>query len=206
MWMSLKAKLCILKNYTLLLLGPSPFEHWLKSYLYITERPLCFLLFTTRSPSSSPIPSSLCSLLCCTPPPPPGPERRPAALCPLHLAPRVALSLSPPPVLPALVAPHPSTSGRCLEQPPRCPSGTPAPPAALRLAACFPSSFSLFPATMRCYKTGSSLFSPAVLPSSSLHDTEPPPLIPHRNPPQPHCRDPIPLALCFLTSSPSSPA
>jgi hypothetical protein len=31
LWMNLKAKLCILKNYTLLLLGPSPFEHWLES-------------------------------------------------------------------------------------------------------------------------------------------------------------------------------
>jgi hypothetical protein len=40
--MSLKVKLCILKNYTLLLLGPSPFEHWLESYLYIIGRPPAF--------------------------------------------------------------------------------------------------------------------------------------------------------------------
>jgi hypothetical protein len=54
---SLKEKLCILKNYTLLLLGPSPFELWCESYLYFIVRPLCFLLFTTKSPSSSPNPS-----------------------------------------------------------------------------------------------------------------------------------------------------
>jgi hypothetical protein len=43
-------------------------------------------------------------------------------LCaPLHLAPRVALSLLPPPALPALVAPRSSTSGRRPKRPPRCP-------------------------------------------------------------------------------------
>jgi hypothetical protein len=58
--MNLKAKLCILKNYTLLLLGPSPFEHWCESCPCFTVRPLSFLLFTTgssvfllESPSSS---------------------------------------------------------------------------------------------------------------------------------------------------------
>jgi hypothetical protein len=55
--MNLKEKLCILKNYTLLLLDPSPFEHWLESYLYITVRSLCFLLFATGSSIVFPEPS-----------------------------------------------------------------------------------------------------------------------------------------------------
>jgi hypothetical protein len=46
---SLKAKLCILKNYTFLLLGPSSFEQWCESYLCFTVRPLSFLLFTVKS-------------------------------------------------------------------------------------------------------------------------------------------------------------
>jgi hypothetical protein len=48
--MNLKAKLCILKNYTLLLLGPSPFEHWLERYLCFTVESLCFSVFAIRSP------------------------------------------------------------------------------------------------------------------------------------------------------------
>jgi hypothetical protein len=39
---SLKAKLYILKNHTLLLLGPSSFEHWFKSYQIITVGSLHF--------------------------------------------------------------------------------------------------------------------------------------------------------------------
>jgi hypothetical protein len=47
--MNLKAKLYILKNHTLLLLGPSLFEHWFESYLCITVKSLSFLNFATRS-------------------------------------------------------------------------------------------------------------------------------------------------------------
>jgi hypothetical protein len=47
--MNLKAKLYILKNHTLLLLSPSPMEHWLESYLCFTEGSLPFSEFAFRS-------------------------------------------------------------------------------------------------------------------------------------------------------------
>jgi hypothetical protein len=60
--MNLKAKWCIMINYTLLLLGPSPFELWCESCPCFTVRPLSFLVFTTGSSifllesPSSPVP------------------------------------------------------------------------------------------------------------------------------------------------------
>jgi hypothetical protein len=44
--MNLKAKLQILINPTLLLLGPSLLELWFESYLDITVESLCFWEFT----------------------------------------------------------------------------------------------------------------------------------------------------------------
>jgi hypothetical protein len=61
--MSLKAKLSILKNHTFLLLGPSPFEHWFKSYQIITVGSLHFCDIAPRSSiisHESPISSALC--------------------------------------------------------------------------------------------------------------------------------------------------
>jgi hypothetical protein len=76
--MSLKAKLYILKNPTLLLLGPSSFEHWFKSYLCITVGSLSFLKIATGSSFVYLPPSSSVSSLRrrrsgqpCAPPPPP---------------------------------------------------------------------------------------------------------------------------------------
>jgi hypothetical protein len=73
--MNLKSKLCILKNYTLLLLGPSPFELWCESCPCFTVRPLSFLLFTTGSSifllesPSSPVPLPRTRDSCHRPPP-----------------------------------------------------------------------------------------------------------------------------------------
>jgi hypothetical protein len=74
---SLKAKLCILKNYTFLLLGPSSFEQWCESCYCFTVRPLSFLLFKAgssvfllESPSSSAFTAARACRL-----PPAAPER-----------------------------------------------------------------------------------------------------------------------------------
>jgi hypothetical protein len=95
--MNLKAKLYILKNHTLLLLGPSPFEHWLESYLYITEGSVLFSEIAFRSSIVF-----LGSLISCASarardPPPPAASRAPAALHHPDPAPRVALPLLPSP-------------------------------------------------------------------------------------------------------------
>jgi hypothetical protein len=118
--MHLKAKLCILKNYTPFLLGPSPFEHWLESYKYVTVRPLCFLLFATESPIVFPEPPISSTPLRARVAPAAGHPRAPVAL---RLAPRVARSLLPPPALPSLAVPRSSTSGRRPERLPRRPVG-----------------------------------------------------------------------------------
>jgi hypothetical protein len=110
--MNLKAKLCILKNYALLLLGPSPFEHWLESYLFITVRPLSFLLFATGSSIVFPEPPISSAPLRVRVTPAVSRPRAPAPLRHPDLAPCVALSLLPPPALPSLAVPHSSTSGR----------------------------------------------------------------------------------------------
>jgi hypothetical protein len=47
--MNLKEKLWSLKNYTLLLLGPSPFAHWFKSYKLFTVKSLYFFCFANQS-------------------------------------------------------------------------------------------------------------------------------------------------------------
>jgi hypothetical protein len=72
LWMSLKAKLSILKNHTFLFLGPSPFEHWFKSYQIIIVGSLHFCDIAPRSSIvflESPISSALCRAcdLCCRP-------------------------------------------------------------------------------------------------------------------------------------------
>jgi hypothetical protein len=47
-----------LKNYALLLFGPSPFEHWFKSYKLFTVRSLFFSDFAKQPPASFVPPSS----------------------------------------------------------------------------------------------------------------------------------------------------
>jgi hypothetical protein len=104
---NLKAKLCILKNYTLLLLGPSPFGLWCESCPCFTVRPLSFLLFTTgssvfllESPSS---PVSLPRAR----DPAAGRPRAPAALRPS--APRSTRRAALPPAARVARAGHPSS-------------------------------------------------------------------------------------------------
>jgi hypothetical protein len=95
-----------------LLLGPSPFGHWLESYLYITVRSLYFLQLQPGPPSSSSslrAPLSLCRARVT---PAAGRPRAPATLRHPDLTPRVALSLLPPPALPSLAVPRSSTLGR----------------------------------------------------------------------------------------------
>jgi hypothetical protein len=128
--MNLKAKLYILKNHTLLLLGPSPFEHWFKSYLCITVGSVYFYEFANQSSSSSSVPRAPLPLprvrdLCRRPIPellqttPPSPR------------PRVTVLLLPPPPPPPLATPRPATSGRRCRAAATHPSGTPVPLAVL---------------------------------------------------------------------------
>jgi hypothetical protein len=176
--MSLKAKLCILKNYTLLLLGPSPFEHWLKSYLYITERPLCFLLFYNQVPFvfPNPVPLSVFSSAA---------RRRPrpalsAALqlcAPLHLAPRVALFLLSPPALPAQAALIPPRRADAPSGRHAAPSGMPAPPAVLRWLCDLPVPFLLSYKPCIATKLDRAPSPRLLCLFPSPHDTEPPPLL-----------------------------
>jgi hypothetical protein len=93
----------------------------------ITVRSLNFLLFTTRSPSSSPVPISFL-LLCCTPPPLLGHVRRPQLCAAL---PRVAPPLYPPPVLPLLSSPPLAMLGHRSRATAMHPRESPAPPAVL---------------------------------------------------------------------------
>jgi hypothetical protein len=97
--MNLKAKLYILKNHTLLLLGPSPFEHWFESYLCIAVESLSFLEFATR-----PLFVYLSLPLLCSPLP------RTAAILPaMCAAPAVsALLRTSPPATPASAPPLPA--------------------------------------------------------------------------------------------------
>jgi hypothetical protein len=66
--MNLKTKLYILKNHTLLLLGPSSFELWFESYLSITVESLYFLQIAFGSSFVYLSPPLLC-FLCRAPPP-----------------------------------------------------------------------------------------------------------------------------------------
>jgi hypothetical protein len=117
--MNPKAKLWLLKNPVFLLLGPSAFEHWCESCPCFTVRPLCFLLFASGSPIVFPEPPISSAPLRAHVTPATGRPRAPAALHPTGLAPRVTLSLLPPPALPSLAIPRSSTSGRRPERPPR---------------------------------------------------------------------------------------
>jgi hypothetical protein len=143
-------------------------------------------------------------LLCCTPPPAPGPERRPAALRPLRLAPRIDPSLLPPPAVPALAAPCSSTSGRQPERPPRRPVKH-AGAARRSVSGCviFPLPSSSFLRPCGAIKVDRATFSPVAWPLPPPHGTEPLPLIfpgilPNRNTPLrfrwPRAFSPPPLA------------
>jgi hypothetical protein len=128
MWMNLKAKLYILKNHTFLLLGPSPFEHWLESYLYITVRSLLFYdialrssIFFLESPSSS-------ASARARDPPPPASSRAPAAL----RRPSTRHPTTPPTARAAFtVLPSPCHVGSPMPSGCHAPQSTPAPPAVL---------------------------------------------------------------------------
>jgi hypothetical protein len=142
--MNLKTKLCILKNYTLLLLGPSPSGHWCESCPCFTVRPLYFLQFTTGSSifllespcSSAPLHARVA--------PAAGRPRAPVALRNPNLAPRVALSHLPrrpipPPTVRVTLAGHPSPYhvGQTL------PSSCHAIPMSFRRCPSFPLQFLL---------------------------------------------------------------
>jgi hypothetical protein len=189
-----------MKNYTLLLLGPSSFEQWCESCPRFTVRPLSFLLFTTGSPvfllesPSSPV------LL-----PPTAPER--LQLC--YPRPRIVLSSLPPPVSFPLSSPRRATLG-CRSRAAATHQGSPTPPAVvgsvcdhslllspsfLPVESCLPYKTKLSPILL--------LFLPLfLLPATT--STEAPPHSFRRNPPQPHHPAQIPLAQSFLTSSPCS--
>jgi hypothetical protein len=103
--MNLKAKLYILKNHALLLLGPSPFEHWFESYLCIIVEFLSFLEFATRSLFvylSLPL---LCSPLPCA-----------AAVLPAMCAAPASLRCSGPRHVPPRPLPRRDTSPDCLPE------------------------------------------------------------------------------------------
>jgi hypothetical protein len=90
LWMSLKAKLYILKNHTFLLLGPSSFEPWFESYSSITVGSLHFYDIAPRSSIvflESSIPSALCRARDLCRRPPPEPLQVCAALILLHASP-----------------------------------------------------------------------------------------------------------------------
>jgi hypothetical protein len=132
--MNLKAKLCILENYTLLLLGPSPFEHWLESYLCFTVESLCFSDFAIRSPLRLPpsLPPLFPSAAC---------RRRSPAMCavtagsvPLRTVPRAVLASAPPLPTPALASPR--SAMLCAS----CPSRSP-PSLAIAASAVPPPAF-----------------------------------------------------------------
>jgi hypothetical protein len=167
--MSLKEKLCILKNYTLLLLGPSPFEHWLESYLYVTVRPLSFLLFATGSSIVFPEPPISSAPLRVRMAPATGRPRAPAALRHPDLAPRVALTLLPPPALPSLAVPRSSTSGKHFRA---AATRMPAPLAVLSSAHDLPLSPSLSHQLSRAC--------PRLFPLSSSLRHRRPPVLPRR--------------------------
>jgi hypothetical protein len=131
--MNFKVKLYILKNHTFLLLGPSSFEHWFKSYLCITVGSLYFLQIAFGSSFvylSSPL---LCfSAARCR-----SSGRSCAVLLPAPMPlcahPRVAPASGPPLPGLALAPPHLATSSAvCLSRasPPLAVAATPAPPPA----------------------------------------------------------------------------
>jgi hypothetical protein len=170
---NLKAKLCILKNYTLLLLGPSSFEQWCESCPCFTVRPLSFLLFIARSsifllesPSSPIFPAACACLL-----PQAAPER--LQLC--FLRPRVVLSSLPPPVSFPLSSPRRATLG-CQSRALATHRGSPTPPAVvgsvrdhslllslsfLPVESCFPYKTQLSSILLLFLPLSSSLQSPA---------------------------------------------
>jgi hypothetical protein len=176
--MNPKAKLWLLKNPAFLLLGPSPFEHWCETCPCFTVRPLCFLLFAIRSPIVFPQPPISSAPLRARVTPAAGHPRAPAALRPPDLAPRVALSLLPPPALPSLAIPRSSMSGRRPERPPRRPVGHADAARRSVPGRTISLSLSFSPANRaRLQNPIEPPLSPAALPFLSPRDTEPPPLL-----------------------------
>jgi hypothetical protein len=132
--MNLKAKLYILKNYTLLLLGPSPFEQWCESYSCFT---VGSLHFSKIAVGSSFVYLSL-PLLCVSSA---ARRRHCPAMC-AALPPLRCPSPSPVP-LPHLPRRSPALAlaSPCLATPPAsCPSCTP-PPLAVAAPLAPPPAF-----------------------------------------------------------------
>jgi hypothetical protein len=205
--MNPKAKLWLLKNPAFLLLGPSPFEHWCGSCPCFTVRPLCFLLFATGSPIVFPEPPISSAPLRTRVTPAAGLPRAPAALHPPDLAPRVALSLLPPPALPSLAVPRSSTSGRRPERPP-CRSIRHAGAARCSVPGRV-ISLSPFPSllqTVRGYKTDLTPPLPGCFAFSFSPRHRAAAAPPRQDSPQPCHPAQIPSAYRFLTSSPNPPS
>jgi hypothetical protein len=169
------------------------------STLY-SETPV-FSAFCNRVPHRLPrAPDLLCSSTRVTPTA--GRPRAPAAL---RLAPRVARSLFPPPALPSLAVPRSSTSGRrsrAAATPPRRARGR-CPP-----LCAWPRDLSL-PFLLFCQPCAATkpdrAPSPRLLCLFFLLATPESARIPRRHPPRSLHPDQIPLAYCFLTSSPNPP-
>jgi hypothetical protein len=127
--MNLKAKLYILKNPTLFLLGPSSFELWFESYLDITVEPLCFCEIAFQSPFVYISPSV--SLRAPLPPLWPAMCATPAASAPSCTGPRALPCLAAAFPDPALASSHRATP------PVVCPSRL-APPLAIATTRSVP--------------------------------------------------------------------
>jgi hypothetical protein len=186
-------------------LGPSTFELWFESYMCITVRPLCFLLFATGSSIVFPEPPISSAPLRARVTPAAGRPRAPAALRHPDLAPRVARSLLPPPALPSLAVPLSSTSGRrsrAAATPPRRARRRRPPLCAWPRDLSLP--FLLFYQSCAATKPGRTP-SPRLLCLFFLLATPESARIPRRRPPRSLHPDQIPLAFCFLTSSPNPP-
>jgi hypothetical protein len=169
--MNLNAKLYILKNYTLLLLGPSPFEHWCESYLCFTVGSLLFskIAFGSSFVYLSPPPLLL---LCRTPPPLPSHVHRPAAL-------RRPSTRRPTP-LPTARAASPVLPSPCHIGPPEpssCHASEGTAGAARRLEPdpVTTPPLPLFYEVMCCYKTDPNPFPSPVLVFFLLATPSPPP-------------------------------
>jgi hypothetical protein len=197
--MNLKAKLWILINPTLLLLGPSSFERWFKSYLDITVGSLSFLKISIRS-----------SFVYLSLPPPlfslPAHRHCSASHVQYPCRPSAALSLSTYPPLPRRRFPRPRAGRFCSPHvalpPPELPRVPPALPAPARarnappgLKAC--SAIALRIALLPQAPQATAFPLPRAHPlhwtftATTTHRRQPPPLLPIPDPKhKQHPRDP----------------
>jgi hypothetical protein len=208
--MNLKAKLYILKNHAFLLLRPSPFEHWFKSYQIITIGSLHFCEIANQSSSSSSGSRAPADLRC--------PPLAHVSLCCLSHWLSLLTQNLPPWVYPSVGSRIKPDTARAASagRPPLSHVGPPVPSgchateghagAARRpepdLVTTLP--LPLFYEAMRSYKARPKPnSSPISSSSSSRHRSSP--RAPHRNSPRPLHPAQIPAAHRSLTSSASFP-